>query len=198
MLTIKEYAEQRGCAPKTVYNALKKHQLKTVDGVSNGKAAQFLDDETIEQLNQIIRTSPQELSILKQQLEIRTADYQLALEANKEVMRAKDELAYEKDKTRKQLLDEVVRIEDNFSRDLISIRSDFNQQLENKEAEIRKLNNELSTISKENESLRAQVKKLKELLNWSQEHPIKNAWKHRKGKNNASAKSNQNTSNTDS
>lgn len=197
MLTVQEYAEQRGCAPKTVYNALKKHNIQTVEGVSNGKAAQVLPDEAIEQLNQIIKTTPQELTVLKQQLEHRETDYQMALSANREAMQAKDELAHEKDITRVETLEKVSDIEQKFTENLTKLRADFSKSLADKE-ELEELRDSLKKSEEENRQLKAQIKELTDLLTWSQEHPIKNAWKYIGGQKNASTEDHESTSKADS
>lgn len=198
MLTVNEYAEQRGCSAKAVYNAIKKHSIPTKEGVSNGKAAQLLPDESVELLNQLIRTTPQELSVIKQQLEIRETDYRLALEANREAMATKDELAREKDITRSTVLSEIREIESRFTIDLGKIRKDYAQHLENKEKEIGELHKEKGALEDENRELKAKVKELTERLEWSQEHPFKNAWKYIGGQKNAPAEDNENASSQDS
>ena len=198
MLTVQEYADQRGCAPKTVYNALKKHNIQTVEGVSNGKAAQVLPDEAIEQLNQIIRTTPQELTVLKQQLEHRETDYQMALSANREAMQAKDELAHEKDITRVEALEKVSDIEQKFTENLTKLSADFSKSLADKEEELEELRNSLKKSEEEKQQLKAQIKEQTDLLAWSQEHPIKNAWKYIGGHNNESSKGHESASKADS
>ena len=198
MLTVQEYADQRGCAPKTVYNALKKHNIQTVEGVSNGKAAQVLPDEAIEQLNQIIRTTPQELTVLKQQLEHRETDYQMALSANREAMQAKDELAHEKDITRVEALEKVSDIEQKFTENLTKLSADFSKSLADKEEELEELRNSLKKSEEEKLQLKAQIKEQTDRLAWSQEHPIKNAWKYIGGQNNESSKGHKSASKADS
>ena len=42
---VSEFAAQRGMTVQGVYKAIKRHNIPTQQGVSNGKSAQFMTDE---------------------------------------------------------------------------------------------------------------------------------------------------------
>lgn len=84
MITVQEYAVERGCSRQAVYNALKKYKLETVQGVSNGKSTQYLTDETIAKLNEVIRPTNNEISNMNNSMSLAIADREIELLREKE------------------------------------------------------------------------------------------------------------------
>lgn len=213
MITVQDYANERGCSRQAVYNMLNKYQLRTEQGISNGKSTQFLPEETVERLNQLIHPTTKEISTLSDTLSLQLAEREGELrkeiaaakdevkEAKDETLRVKDDLAREKDETRKQALAEVANVEHKFSERLDAQQSSFQKILKAKDEEIASLKDEVFELKRELEERNRTVKQSVEREEYAVEHPFRafrENYKKNKEIKNASAKGNESTSNSDS
>jgi DNA repair exonuclease SbcCD ATPase subunit len=64
-ISVSDYAKSRDVSPQTVYNHLKKLELETVRGVSEGKAAKLLTPDTQFQLDQVLKPTKQSQTTLQ-------------------------------------------------------------------------------------------------------------------------------------
>lgn len=93
---ISEFATQRGMTVQGVYKAIKRHNIPTYQGVSNGKSAQYMTDEDAQRLNELLGPTEASNLILANTLQVEIANRETALlrEKEKEIL-----------ETRKQMLD---------------------------------------------------------------------------------------------
>lgn len=68
-ISIADYAKTRDVSPQTVYNHLKKLNLETVRGVSEGKPAKLLTPEAQFELDQVLRPTKQSQTTLQKLVE---------------------------------------------------------------------------------------------------------------------------------
>ena len=68
-ISIADYAKTRDVSPQTVYNHLKKLDLETVRGVSEGKPAKLLTPDVQFQLDQVLRPTKQSQTTLQKLVE---------------------------------------------------------------------------------------------------------------------------------
>lgn len=83
--TVQEYAKERGVTPQAVYNAIKRNNVSTIQGVSNGKSAQFLDDEAQAILDQGMKPTQKSNEIAVASIQLEIANREIALLREKEL-----------------------------------------------------------------------------------------------------------------
>lgn len=191
---VSEFAAQRGMTVQGVYKAIKRHNIPTQQGVSNGKSAQFMTDEDAQRLNELLGPTESSNLILKNQLElqIQTEREQLIKEKADKI----EELLREKEKemtvTRELMMNKFGDYSTDTTVALNQLSSNINSSLDEVK-EAYKLNlqakeEKIAELEKDNEDLKAQVKRLKDKLQttldkntqlqndlkFAQEHPYKN------------------------
>ena len=176
---VSEFAAQRGMSVQGVYKAIKRHNIPTLKGVSNGKSAQFMTDEDAARLNELLGPTATETLVLKQNL---TTDMFLAREAlEKEYTKKKAELDKElKDEvniTRKEMLDHVKDGVSEMKKMLEDERKSTIKKLEKENEELKSKN---EALSEQNQKLTNELTELREQLKYIQAHPLISAWDRKK------------------
>lgn len=188
--TILDYANNRGVTKQAVYSAIKKNGIETYQGVSNGKSAQYLSDEAIFELDQVIRPSQKSMAIMEANIEKMRADQDKeiargVIEAKNETIHAKDELRDELVITRGQMLEQIQSIGASISADIDKrIESNIVSRLEDKiyelEQDIKARAIEYDRLEREkNEEIKNILDSRDELIkkiNEDREHPFKHLW----------------------
>lgn len=188
--TILDYANERGVTKQTVYAAIKKNKIETYQGIANGKSAQYLSDEAIGELDQLIRPSQKSVAILEASMAVMEAQRaeiiaRGVVEAKDETIRAKDELNQEIFTTRAQMLEQIHDIGASISADIDKrIESNIVSRLEDKiyelEQDIKARAIEYDRLEREkNEEIKNILDSRDELIkkiNEDREHPFKHLW----------------------
>lgn len=189
MITIQEYAVERGCSRQAVYNAIKKYNLETVQGISNGKAAQYLTDETRAKLNEVIRATSTEVSNLNNTMSLAIATRENEL--NKEIIKAKEETNEELKHTRELMLARVTDSMQGLNETLASMRAEYKEHLATKNKKINELTQILNEKQQEITQLQQELAAAQARIKQLEEHPFKE-WNTRRKelKNGKSAESN--------
>lgn len=147
VITVQDYATKRGCSRQTVYNAIRRHDVKTEQGVANGKSAQYLDDEAVQRLDQLIKPTQKELTVLSDSInmEIIKAERQAEQEASKRVETAlreksqkQEELTREVVETRKQMVQTVSTEVSRLSKEIADMRADYQKIIADMKADYQK------------------------------------------------------------
>ena len=190
MITIQEYANERGCSRQAVYSMINKHHLPTKKGISNGKSTQFLPDETVEKLNQLIRPTPKEVATLSDSVQMKLMERETKLKD--ETILAKNETIQEIKVTRLEMLARIEKIAHDFERQLSDERTKFSSERETLLREKSEKDHAISALRLENEQLRQQIGALSKELERIKAHPIKSACAIiKENRNGTSAESNQ-------
>lgn len=189
-ITVQDYATQRGCSRQAVYNMINKYQLKTEQGISNGKSTQMLPDETVERLNQLIRPTSHEVATLSDSVQMELMERETKLKD--ETILAKNETIQEIKETRSQMLARIEKIAYDFERQLSDERNKFSSERETLLREKSEKDLAISALRLENEQLRQQIGALSKELERIKAHPIKSACAIiKENRNGTSAESNQ-------
>lgn len=189
--TILEYATDRGVTKQTVYTAIKKNGIETYQGVANGKSAQYLSDEAIFALDQVIRPSQKSMAILEANVQRMESEQKEAIargviEAKNETIQAKDELRDELVITRGRMLEQIQSIGASISADIDKrIESNIVSRLEDKvyelEQDVKARAIEYDRLEREkNEEIKQALDSRDELIrkiNEDREHPFKHLWR---------------------
>ena len=77
---VSEFAAQRGMSVQGVYKAIKRHNIPTLKGVSNGKSAQFMTDEDAARLNELLGPTATQTLVLQQSMKYDMTVAQTAFE----------------------------------------------------------------------------------------------------------------------
>ena len=173
-ISIADYAKTRDVSPQTVYNHLKKLELETVRGVSEGKAAKLLTPDTQFQLDQVLKPTKQSQTTLQKLVVAQDG----IIKAQRESIDAlKGFITAERDTRDKFLaradgisaeVKDVSAVEDAFEK---SINWDKQQQKFQKQmAEKDKIIEEKDALIK---AQREEIEKLKGLLSEAVQHPYK-------------------------
>lgn len=178
MITIQEYANERGCSRQAVYNMINKHHLPTENGISNGKAAQFLSNETVEKLNQLIRPTSKEVSTLSETLQLDLMNRESKLKD--EALAAKDQTIKEIGETRAQMLERIEAVSSDFKKELAEIRSDYEARLLDQKASFLRQksgdDDRISSLESENGRLKTELEAALAELESIKQHPWKSAY----------------------
>lgn len=189
-ITVQDYAIQRGCSRQAVYSMINKHQLKTEQGISNGKSTQMLPNETVERLNQLIRPTAHEVATLSDSVQMELMERETKLKD--ETILAKNETIQEIKETRSQMLARIEKIAYDFERQLSDERTKFSSERETLLREKSEKDHAISALRLENEQLRQQIGALSKELERIKAHPIKSACAIiKENRNGTSAESNQ-------
>ena len=174
---VSEFAAQRGMTVQGVYKAIKKHNIPTQQGVSNGKSAQFMTDEDAARLNEILGPTESSNLILKNTLElqIQTEREELIRKTGDKVEATLREKAEEVEKTRSMMLDRI----DSGVSEMKQIAEEeragtmklYQSQIKEQKEEITELKGKIDTLSTENQELKERIKKLEEMLVEAVNHP---------------------------
>lgn len=174
---VSEFAAQRGMTVQGVYKAIKRHNIPTLQGVSNGKSAQFMTDEDAARLNELLGPTEASNLILKNTLElqIRTEREKLVKETGDKVEATLREKADEVEKTRTLMLERI----DNGVSEMKQIVEEeragtmklYQSQIEEQKEEITELKGKIDTLTKENQELKDKVNYLDGLLVEAVNHP---------------------------
>ena len=191
---VSEFAAQRGMTVQGVYKAIKRHNIPTQQGVSNGKSAQFMTDEDAQRLNELLGPTESSNLILKNQLElqIQTEREQLIKEKADKI----EELLREKEKemtvTRELMMNKFGDYSTDTTIALNNMRSDMTASIDAvKEAykvNIDAKDARISELENDKRNLEDQIERLKEKLQialdkntvlqnelvFAQQHPYKN------------------------
>ena len=191
-VTVAEFAAQRGMTRQGVYKAIKRFEIPTFQGVSNGKATQFMYDEDAKRLNEMLGPTEASNLILKQNLElqIKTEREQLIQKNADKVESVLREKEVEMTATRNQMMERIESGVSEMHQMVDEVRADFKKALNDKEKRITELEND-------KRNLEAQIERLKEKLQialdkntvlqnelvFAQQHPYKNlkaSWNRKK------------------
>ena len=164
-VTVAEFAENRGASRQAVYTAIKRHSISTYQGVSNGKATQFMTDEEADRLNALLGPSDKNSLLVRQNLElqIHTERENLLKETSEKVEAILREKEAEISVTRTQMVGEVVELRDKV--------------INNYENRIAVANERLQMQRERIKELEEENRKLKELLREAVNHPYQHIWK---------------------
>lgn len=178
MITIQEYANDRGCSRQAVYNMINKYHLPTENGISNGKSTQFLPDETVVKLNQLIRPTSKEVSTLSETLQLDLMNRESKLKD--EALAAKDQTIKEIGETRTQMLERIEAVSSDFKKELAEIRSDYEARLLDQKASFLRQKSEdddrISSLESENAKLKSDLEAALTELESIKQHPWKSAY----------------------
>lgn len=174
---VSEFAAQRGMTVQGVYKAIKRHNIPTQQGVSNGKSAQFMTDEDAARLNELLGPTESSNLILKQNLElqIRTEREDLLKETSSKVEATLREKADEVEKTRAMMLDRI----DNGVSEMKQIAEEeragtmklYQSQIKDQKKEIEELKGKIDTLTTENQELKERINQLEGMLVEAVNHP---------------------------
>ena len=182
-VTVAEFAAQRGMTRQGVYKAIKRFEIPTFQGVSNGKATQFMSDEDAKKLNEMLGPTEASNLILKQNLElqIQTEREQLIQKNADKVESVLREKEIEMTQTRTQMMERIESGVSEMHQMVDEVRADFKSALNEK-------NKRITELEEENNNLRGQITRLKERLQvkldentllqnqlvFAQQHPYRN------------------------
>lgn len=182
-VTVAEFAAQRGMTRQGVYKAIKRFEIPTFQGVSNGKATQFMSDEDAKKLNEMLGPTEASNLILKQNLElqIQTEREQLIQKNADKVESVLREKEIEMTQTRTQMMERIESGVSEMHQMVDEVRADFKSALNEK-------NKRIAELEEENNNLRGQITRLKERLQvkldentllqnqlvFAQQHPYRN------------------------
>lgn len=202
-VTVAEFATRRGMTRQGVYKAIKRFDIPTFQGVSNGKATQFMSDEDAERLNEMLGPTEASNLILKQNLElqIQTEREQLIQSNASKVESVLREKELEMTQTRTQMLERFESGVSEMRQMVDEVRADFEKVLRDKEERINELENDkkalLEQITRLKERLQTKSDEntlLQDQLVFVQNHPYKNlkaSWDRKKeAKNGQSSEDN--------
>lgn len=102
-MTITEYAQKRGVTKQTIYTAIKRHpeiNEHMINGVSNGKAANYLTDEAQAMLDELVKGSVAKI--------FEESSNALIIERNKHYIESQDKLIAEQRNEFKTILDTII------------------------------------------------------------------------------------------
>lgn len=213
---VSDFAKQRGMTVQGVYKAIKRHNIPTQQGVSNGKSAQFMTDEDAQRLNEMLGPTEASNLILAKNLElqIQTEREALIQEKADKVESLLREKEAEMTITREEMLKRVDTGVAEMHQMVDELRAEYRHKedlniklFKKREAEYQAENERLK---KENQELTEKNSRLKERLNQTlerntllqnqlveaQQHPYKNlraAW-NRKREEKKNGKSTENIS----
>lgn len=182
-VTVAEFAAQRGMTRQGVYKAIKRFEIPTFQGVSNGKATQFMSDEDAKRLNEMLGPTEASNLILKQNLElqIQTEREQLIQKNSEKVESVLREKEVEMTKTRSQMMERIETGVSEMHQMVDEVRADFKKALNDKDKRITELENEKKDlqdqIARLKEKLQVTLDKntvLQNELVFAQQHPYKN------------------------
>ena len=170
-VTIAEFAAQRGMSRQGVYNAIKRNGIETYQGVSNGKAAAYLSDESADKLNEILGPNERTNMILKQQLEltIQSEREQLLRETTEKVEQLLREKEVEITKTRTEMLEKI----DDDTEALAKRFDKLDKALRERDQIIDVLRAENIAKDKEILTLKARIKDLEEWYQYACRHKFR-------------------------
>lgn len=182
-VTVAEFAAQRGMTRQGVYKAMKRFEIPTFQGVSNGKATQFMSDEDAKRLNEMLGPTEASNLILKQNLElqIQTEREQLIQKNADKVESVLREKEVEMTTTRTQMMERIETGVSEMHQMVDEVRADFKKALNDKDKRITELENEKKDlqdqITRLKEKLQVTLDKntiLQNELVFAQQHPYKN------------------------
>lgn len=182
-VTVAEFAAQRGMTRQGVYKAMKRFDIPTFQGVSNGKSTQFMSDEDAKRLNEMLGPTEASNLILKQNLElqIQTEREELIQKNADKVESVLREKEAEMTTTRTQMMERIETGVSEMHQMVDEVRADFKRALNDKDKRI-------TELEKEKDDLKDQIARLKERLQvtldkntqlqnelvFAQNHPYKN------------------------
>ena len=182
-VTVAEFAAQRGMTRQGVYKAMKRFEIPTFQGVSNGKATQFMSDEDAKRLNEMLGPTEASNLILKQNLElqIQTEREQLIQKNADKVESVLREKEVEMTTTRTQMMERIETGVSEMHQMVDEVRADFKKALNDKDKRITELENEKKDlqdqITRLKDKLQVTLDKntiLQNELVFAQQHPYKN------------------------
>lgn len=182
-VTVAEFAAQRGMTRQGVYKAIKRFEIPTFQGVSNGKATQFMSDEDAKRLNEMLGPTEASNLILKQNLElqIQTEREQLIQKNADKVESVLREKEVEMTTTRTQMMERIETGVSEMHQMVDEVRADFKKALNDKEKRITELENEKKDLQEQitrlKEKLQVTLDKntvLQNELVFAQQHPYRN------------------------
>lgn len=174
---VSEFAAQRGMTVQGVYKAIKRHNIPTQQGVSNGKSAQFMTDEDAARLNELLGPTESSNLILKNTLELQlqTEREELIKKTGDKVEATLREKAEEVEKTRSMMLDRI----DSGVSEMKQIAEEeragtmklYQSQIKEQKAEITELKEKIYTLTTENQALKERINQLEGMLVEAVNHP---------------------------
>ena len=193
---VSEFAAQRGMTVQGVYKAIKRHGIPTQQGVSNGKAAQFMSDEDAARLNELLGPTATHALVLQQNLENSMLEAREQIHKEKEAFFEKytqkaDELQHAKDEevntTRQLMLDHidtgVAEMRQMILEEHNGTIKMYQGQVKELEKQKKALEETNKALSDENQRLKNQLQQTTEELEYIKAHPYKNvkaAWDRKK------------------
>ena len=193
-VTVAEFATQRGMSRQGVYKAIKRYEIPTFQGVSNGKSTQFMSDEDAQRLNELLGPTETSNMILKQNLELQIQQdrEQLIQEKAEKVEQLLREKEEEMTVTREEMISRVESGVSEMHQMMDELRAEYRhkedhnvqlykKQMEEKQAEIDKLQAIINDLTYENSRLKDRLTTtlerntlLQNQLVEAQQHPYKN------------------------
>ena len=163
-VTVAEFAAQRGMTRQGVYKAMKRFNIPTFQGVSNGKSTQFMSDEDAQKLNEMLGPTEASNLILKQNLELQIQQDREKLIQEKAdkveaVLREKEQ---EVMTTRQQMLE---HIDSSVSEMREIAEAERNGTIKLYENQVKDLKKEKQALMDKVEALTAENSELKETIN---------------------------------
>lgn len=151
-MTVQEYAKERGVTPQAVYNAIKRNKVSTIQGVSNGKSAQFLDDEAQAILDQGMKPTQKSNEIAVASIQLEIANREIALLREKEL---------EVKETRMHMLARVEALGSDLDMRLAELTNELNKERAELKAlytkELREREREVSILKESNANLKQEL-----------------------------------------
>lgn len=151
-MTVQEYAKERGVTPQAVYNAIKRNKVFTIQGVSNGKSAQFLDDEAQAILDQGMKPTQKSNEIAVASIQLEIANREIALLREKEL---------EVKETRMHMLARVEALGADLDMRLVELTNELNKERAELKAlytkELREREREVSILKESNANLKQEL-----------------------------------------
>ena len=178
-VTVAEFAAQRGMTRQGVYKAMKRFNIPTFQGVSNGKSTQFMSDEDAQKLNEMLGPTEASNLILKQNLELQIQQDREKLIQEKAdkveaVLREKEQ---EVMTTRQQMLEHIDSSVSEMREIAEAERNGTIKLYENQVKDLKKekqaLMDKVEALTAENSELKETINKLKEMLVEAVNHPYR-------------------------
>ncbi|MBR5179400.1 MAG: hypothetical protein IKW90_11450 [Lachnospiraceae bacterium] len=178
-VTVAEFAAQRGMTRQGVYKAMKRFNIPTFQGVSNGKSTQFMSDEDAQKLNEMLGPTEASNLILKQNLELQIQQDREKLIQEKAdkveaVLREKEQ---EVMTTRQQMLEHIDSSVSEMREIAEAERNGTIKLYENQVKDLKKekqaLMDKVEALTAENSELKETINKLNEMLVEAVNHPYR-------------------------
>lgn len=173
--TIQEYARERGVTPQAIYVAIKRHNVPTIQGVSNGKPAGYLDDEAQAILDQVMKPTQKsnEIAVASLQLEIANREIALLREKELEVEETRVHMLARVEELSSGLDLRLLDLTQELAQERTELKTSYERELNQIKQELTKANEEITRLNVELVAAYETIKKQTAQIKQLEEHPFK-------------------------